>query len=81
MSLESAVKFLKRFNGDNVFRSALEALKDDATRKQMIKAAGFDFSQDELNHIVNQPTELSNGDLEAVAGGVEERPPIIATHV
>lgn len=75
MSLDSAAKFLKKYNEDPAFRSTLETAKDLDERRQLINAAGFDFTQDELNHVAKQPTELSNGDLEDVAGGVENPKP------
>jgi len=75
MSLESAALFLTRFNEDEDFRSKIESATNEEIRNDILKKEGFSFTQEELKHVCAQPHELSNGDLDAVAGGINNPPP------
>ena len=79
MSIESAEKFFRRFKNDSKFYSSLKNASDDEARRKLIEAEGYDFSKDEIKHVMCLPIELTNGDLEAVAGGVGEDPPPSST--
>jgi predicted ribosomally synthesized peptide with nif11-like leader len=63
MSIESAKKFL-----DNIILSEkINKAKDDKEKvKQVIKEAGYDFTDEELE---KAKSELSDDDLDNVAGG------------
>ncbi len=67
MSVESAKKFMDTIANDEDFRSKFET-GDEATRLQMIREGGYDFTKEEALEASNG--ELSDEDLEAVAGGV-----------
>ncbi|KJR42545.1 bacteriocin [Candidatus Magnetoovum chiemensis] len=75
MSLESAKSFIKKMREDAEFRSKVDAAANDDERRKFVKAAGFDFSKEDLKMIspgVVHKTiegELSEADLEKVAGG------------
>ncbi len=70
MSIESARAFFKRFNEDEAFRASLESSNCKEGRAGIIKQAGYDFTEDEINEVMSEPQELDLDDLEAVAGGV-----------
>ena len=71
MSIESAKAFVEKMASDDAFRAKLEQAASDEDRKQMVKDAGFEFTKDELKAVVAESGkgELSEKDLEAVAGG------------
>ena len=69
MSVQDAKNFLKKYSKDGDFRSKLEAAASDDDRKKMAKDAGFDFTQAELKEVMGASAELSDDDLEKVAGG------------
>ena len=69
MSVESAKNFLKKFAKDDDFRAQLEKAADLEARQVIAKAAGFDFTKAELHECVSANSELSDDDLENVAGG------------
>lgn len=69
MSVQNAKDFLKKYSNDGDFKSKLEAAASDDDRKKMVKAAGFDFTQAELKEVMGASAELSDDDLEKVAGG------------
>ena len=69
MSVESAKNFLKKFAKDDDFRAQLEKAADLEARQVITKAAGFDFTKAELHECVGASSELSDDDLENVAGG------------
>jgi len=81
MSLESAAKFISRYNDDAEFRAKFDSAHDEEARNEIIRSEGFSFTKEELKHVYSQPTELSNGDLDAVAGGVTQDPPPPPTFV
>lgn len=77
MSVESAKTFMKKLTSDADFRAQVEAAKTEDDRKNVVKAAGFDFTMEELKSAVpanfhksiDSKAELSEADLEKVAGG------------
>lgn len=66
MSIESASAFLHRVKTDEAWREALEGAGGKDERLAMTMAEGFDFTEEELSLAKR---ELSDEDLEAVAGG------------
>ena len=70
MSIESAKEFLKKLAKDEVFRKSLENASSDEERKKIVKDTGFYFTKDDLEELAAQVSgELSDGELEQVAGG------------
>jgi predicted ribosomally synthesized peptide with nif11-like leader len=64
MSIESAKEFLKNM----VLAEKIKQVKDDKEKvKQLIKEAGYDFTDEELKQV---SSELSDDDLDNVAGGM-----------
>ena len=66
MSIESAKAFLERMKNDEDFRKSVGEIATSKERMEYVKGAGFDFTKDE---IANLKDELSDDDLENVAGG------------
>ena len=66
MSLESAREFIAKYQKDEELSAKLVAIKDPVEKMAVAKAAGFDFSIEELAK-VNE--ELSEVELDAVVGG------------
>jgi len=66
MSLESAREFMEKYQKDQELAAKLSATKNPTEKMAAAKAAGFDFSFEELGK-VNE--ELSEAELEAVVGG------------
>ena len=69
MSLENAKEFLKEFRGNSVFRASMENAKDDESRQQLARNAGYDFTREEVTKVMGTDEKISDADLEAVAGG------------
>jgi predicted ribosomally synthesized peptide with nif11-like leader len=76
MSFESANEFYQRLATDDEFRNQLENVSSD-DRMTTIQAAGYDFTREEWETVVNGAIssiqaegELSEADLETVAGGL-----------
>ena len=67
MSIESARAFLERAKNDEEFRNKLNAAEDRDSRVAMVKAEGFDFTQEDWAAVSD---ELSDEDLDQAAGGV-----------
>jgi len=64
MSIESAKEFL----GNLKLAEQIKQVKDDKEKvRQLIKEAGYDFTDDELE---KAKSELSDDDLDNVAGGL-----------
>ena len=68
MSVESAKEFLKKLAKDEAFKKSIESASDEEKQK-IVKEAGFDFTKDEIKEVVGGSSELSDADLEKVAGG------------
>ncbi len=71
MSVESAKAFLEKFNSDEAFKKTIEAAKTDEARQAVVKKAGFKFTKADLKSAFADQgkQELSEDDLESVAGG------------
>jgi predicted ribosomally synthesized peptide with nif11-like leader len=84
MSVSSAKAYLDRIFKDEKFRAEVEAAMGDEAKLAVVKKAGFDFTQADLESLLPEGTSLSKlrnikaGDelpdevLEAVAGGKGE---------
>jgi predicted ribosomally synthesized peptide with nif11-like leader len=77
MSAQAAGDFLKKIDEDTAFRDAFFAAvpKEAATPADVAayaKSKGFDFSAEDLSQVAALATgaELSDAQLEAVAGGI-----------
>ncbi|MDD2582925.1 MAG: Nif11-like leader peptide family natural product precursor [Desulfuromonadaceae bacterium] len=66
MSIESAQAFLERMKTDEEFAKIVMACSDTESRITCVKEAGFDFT---IEEIAGLQGELSDGDLDHVAGG------------
>lgn len=66
MSIESAKAYVEKFKADGEFAKKVMACKDKEERKAFVKEAGFDFTAEEIKQV---GTELSDSELDAVAGG------------
>ena len=66
MSIESAKAFLERMKNDEDFRKSVGELGTAEERLKYVKGAGFDFTKEEISNLKD---ELSDNDLDNVAGG------------
>jgi len=69
MSVESAKNFLKKLTSDEEFKKSIENAASDEDRQKVVKDAGFEFTKAEIKEVVGSNSELSDADLEKVAGG------------
>ncbi len=70
MSVKSAKALMEKIKSDPKFGKKIEDAKDNKARMAIIRSAGFDFTQEEMKQAVKPAEgELSDEDLEAVAGG------------
>ncbi len=72
MSVESAKAFIAKLESDADLRSKVEGAADDSAKRAVAKAAGFDFTREEMKTAVGSHStkgELSEDQLTAVAGG------------
>lgn len=79
MSLENVKAFYARLAIDEAFRTQIQNVKDKAECSQIVKAAGYDFTSEELEEYTAYLLELGTTDgelrdldekeLEAVFGG------------
>ncbi|MEH1948590.1 MAG: Nif11-like leader peptide family natural product precursor [Nostoc sp.] len=77
MSIQDAKAFFNAVLTNDNFRSQLQSPKTNEERAVAIRAAGYNFTPEESQQLLNQITEaaaidsgLSEAELEAVAGGV-----------
>ncbi|MDF2672248.1 MAG: bacteriocin propeptide, family [Clostridiales bacterium] len=68
MSVVSAKAFIEKVKNDEGFKKKLAALKDAKARAEFVKAAGYDFTKEELAK-VKEEQGLSDDELDNVAGG------------
>ncbi len=68
MSEKQARACVEKMKTDDAFRTKLLAITSPATRMQLINAAGFDCS---WNEIAAASAELSDTELDSVAGGTK----------
>jgi predicted ribosomally synthesized peptide with nif11-like leader len=73
MSLENAKAFLNKLDNDKEFLNQVAGADDTPARTELARTAGFDFTDDELGQAINElhGEELSEEDLDSVAGGVK----------
>lgn len=71
MSVENAKAFIEKLKSDETLRDQIAQAGSDEERLQMATEAGFEFTVEEYNQMVNArgDEELSDEDLESVAGG------------
>jgi predicted ribosomally synthesized peptide with nif11-like leader len=67
MSEQSAKAFLEKFRTDAAFAGSLRTANTVEDRKAIVKNAGFDFTEAELN--AARGGQISDEELEGVAGG------------
>ena len=71
MSEEQLKAFLEKVKADTSLQEKLKAAADSDAVLAIAKDAGFSISVDDLKNA--QPTELSDEELEGVAGGMPRR--------
>ncbi|MBD2438063.1 Nif11-like leader peptide family natural product precursor [Nostoc sp. FACHB-110] len=80
MSLENVKAFYARLANDEDFRNQIQNVKDKSECSQIVKAAGYDFTSEELEEYTSYLLELGSDnnaelrdlnekELEAVFGG------------
>lgn len=85
MSIESARAFYDRVATDEAFKKQLQNAASDDERRANIRAAGYDFTPEDWEVVIDQlrqlhDRELSEAELEAVAGGVLPNLPMVAVY-
>ena len=75
MSIESAKAFYERMITDEAFRTQHQSPATDDERREIVLAAGYNFTPEEWEAALTQISESSNGELSdaeltAVSGGV-----------
>jgi predicted ribosomally synthesized peptide with nif11-like leader len=72
MSAEGATALYERVSSDEEFRARLEAADAPDDKRRIVTEAGYDVSRDDLATVRNLAgvSELSDEDLEKVAGGM-----------
>jgi predicted ribosomally synthesized peptide with nif11-like leader len=80
MSAEGATALYERVSSDEEFRTQLEAAETPDDKRRMVTEAGYDVSTDDLSTVRNLAgvSDLSDEDLEKVAGGVSTTDTVIA---
>ncbi len=69
MAIEHALKFLKKMTADNAFADkVMEA--DHVELRKILSASGWAFTEDELFLAAEKLNELSDEELDTIAGGV-----------
>ncbi|HEY1633763.1 MAG TPA: Nif11-like leader peptide family natural product precursor [Acidimicrobiales bacterium] len=76
MSAEGATAFFERMNSDEQFRNQLEAAETPEEKRRIVTDAGYDVDTDDLPTIrrLTGMSELSDKDVEKVAGGLSITP-------
>jgi predicted ribosomally synthesized peptide with nif11-like leader len=71
MSVDQAKAFIEKLGSDESLLNQVNSAENNADRMQLAKDAGFNFSTDEFNSVIDQLSgeELSEDDLDSVAGG------------
>ena len=72
MSSEAAAAFAERLKNDESFANSLAEAATPQDRLEIARAAGFDLSPDDVEAVKSALgiSELSDDDLEKVAGGI-----------
>uniref|UniRef100_A0A2P0ZG81 Nif11-type n=1 Tax=[Tolypothrix] sp. PCC 7415 TaxID=373957 RepID=A0A2P0ZG81_9CYAN len=84
MSLENVRAFYEKLVNDEAFRTQMQAVESKDECSQVVKSAGFDFTQEEFEEYTTQLLEsnaaegelkdLGEKELEAVFGGILGKP-------
>jgi predicted ribosomally synthesized peptide with nif11-like leader len=71
MSAQGATALYERVTSDEKFRAQLEAAETPDDKRRIVTEAGYDVSRDDLSTLrkLAGATELSDEDMEKVAGG------------
>ena len=77
MSEEQLKSFLEKVKGDTTLQEKLKAAADSDAVLAIAKEAGFSISADDLK---NAQSEVSEEELEGVAGGDNNRPPLCCSN-
>jgi predicted ribosomally synthesized peptide with nif11-like leader len=80
MSAEGATALYERFSSDEQFRTQLEAAETPGDKRRIVTEAGYDVNRDDLSTVrkLAGMTELSDDDLEKVAGGLSTTEIVVA---
>lgn len=80
MTIENVKAFYKRLADDESFRTQIETAGSKQRCSQIVREAGYDFTQEEFEEFTAQlldsnpkvnPGELSETELEAAVGGAD----------
>lgn len=66
MSMESAKAFVEKMKTDKEFAKKVGGFEDKEARKAFVAEAGYSFTKEEIDEA---GSELSDNDLDSVAGG------------
>ncbi len=69
MSVQAAKDFVAKIEGDKSLAGSLESAADDDARRKIAADAGFDFTKAEMREALSGSKQLSDEDLDTVAGG------------
>lgn len=69
MSVESAKEFLAKMKGDAEFFAKFEKLGSNEERQKLAQSLGYEFTKEEFLGCAANDAELTDADLEMVAGG------------
>ena len=75
MSIESVKTFYESLKSDEALQERVKAADDSATVIQIASEKGYEFTEQELERAMQEAIvegDLSQEELEAVAGGAEE---------
>jgi predicted ribosomally synthesized peptide with nif11-like leader len=83
MSAEGATALYERVGSDEQFRTQLETAATPEDKRRIVTEAGYDVGRDDLSTVrkLAGVSELSDEDLEKVAGGIDWTGPAIAVGV
>jgi predicted ribosomally synthesized peptide with nif11-like leader len=83
MSTKGATALYERINSDEAFRTQLEAAETSDDKRRIATEAGYDVNRDDLSTVRNLAgvNDLSDEDLEKVAGGMGDTTGMILTSV
>jgi predicted ribosomally synthesized peptide with nif11-like leader len=83
MSAEGATALYERVGSDEQFRIQLETAETPEDKRRIVTEAGYDVGRDDLSTVrkLAGVSELSDEDLEKVAGGIDWTGPAIAVGV
>jgi predicted ribosomally synthesized peptide with nif11-like leader len=69
MAQEDAKKFIEKFYSDKTLREKMKAAQNDEEKKKIAKDLGLSFTKEEFEKAYRASKELSDEELDAVAGG------------